>query len=65
MGHVEPDGKIVESGGKEPLAFDKLAAGQQVKAWSTGMMLQSYPGQASVMKIEIVREGKGNGSGSR
>lgn len=47
------DGIVMKKGGKEKLSFDKLAVGQQVNAWSTGMMLQSYPGQTSVVKIEI------------
>lgn len=47
------DGIITKKGGSEKLSFDKLAAGQQVNAWSIGMMLQSYPGQTSAVKIEI------------
>lgn len=47
------DGIVKKKDGKEKLSFDKLAVGQQVNAWSTGMMLQSYPGQTSVVKIEI------------
>jgi hypothetical protein len=47
------DGIVTKKGSGEKLSFDKLTVGQQVKAWSTGIMLQSYPGQTSVVKIEI------------
>lgn len=48
------DGKVRSSSQVEDLTFDDLKVGQQVKAWSTGLFLQSYPGQTSVVKIEIV-----------
>ncbi|MEF3311843.1 DUF3221 domain-containing protein [Paenibacillus sp. GYB004] len=47
------DGIVTKKGSGEKLSFDKLAEGQQVKAWSTGIMLQSYPGKTSAVKIEI------------
>jgi hypothetical protein len=47
------DGKIVRSGEKETVAFDKLKVGMQVKAWFTGIMLDSYPGQTTALKAEI------------
>lgn len=47
------DGKIVRSGGGEAVSFETLAVGMKVKAWFTGIMLQSYPGQTSALKIEI------------
>lgn len=48
------DGKVRSSSQVEDLTFDDLKVGQQVKAWSTGLFLHSYPGQTSVVKIEIV-----------
>jgi hypothetical protein len=49
------DGKIYMEGKPEVLSFDKLAVGQQVHAWTSGLMLDSYPGQTSALKIEILK----------
>lgn len=51
---LAPDGVIIIAGGNEPATFADLSVGQQVRAWSTGLMLQSYPGQTIAVKIEIV-----------
>jgi hypothetical protein len=48
------DGKIYMEGKSEVQSFDKLAVGQQVHAWISGIMLDSYPGQTSALKIEIL-----------
>ncbi|MEK8130969.1 BsuPI-related putative proteinase inhibitor [Paenibacillus filicis] len=50
------EGKIRKAGSSEPLSFDQLKIGQQLHVWTTGLMLQSYPGQASALKIEIIAE---------
>ncbi|MDQ0888757.1 hypothetical protein QFZ81_003845 [Paenibacillus sp. V4I9] len=47
------DGKIVVKDSKQLQVFSDLSIGQQVKAWSVGITFLSYPGQASVVKIEI------------
>jgi hypothetical protein len=31
-----------------------LIVGQYVKVWTTGLMMQSYPGQTSGLRIEVV-----------
>lgn len=41
--------------GEETLSFKDLQIGQQVNAWSTGLMMESYPVQTSVVKIEITK----------
>jgi hypothetical protein len=51
---MNPDGKLVRGG--ESIRFEDLKVGQQVQAWSTGLMLQSYPGQTSAVKLEVLRE---------
>jgi hypothetical protein len=48
---MENDGKIIREGSPEVLAFDKLAVGQQVHFWTSGLMLDSYPGQTSACGI--------------
>ncbi|RAV16105.1 DUF3221 domain-containing protein [Paenibacillus contaminans] len=47
------DGKIVRSDGSGDVPFEALAEGIKVKAWFTGIMLESYPGQTSALKIEL------------
>jgi hypothetical protein len=49
------DGKIYIHGNSVPQPFEKLAVGQEVRAWFTGMMFTSYPGQTSALKIEIMQ----------
>jgi hypothetical protein len=51
---LSKDGKIYMEGKPEVQTFDKLAVGQQVHAWTFGVMLDSYPGQTSALKIEIL-----------
>jgi hypothetical protein len=48
------DGKIYIHGKPEVQAFDKFKIGQEVRAWTVGVMLASYPGQTSALKIEIM-----------
>lgn len=54
---LEDKGKITFEGSKEMLTFNKLVAGMQVNVWSTGLMMLSYPGQTSALKMEVM-EGK-------
>ncbi|GAA3405837.1 DUF3221 domain-containing protein [Paenibacillus hodogayensis] len=54
---LSEDGKVVRGGDRpETVSFESLTVGMRVQAWSTGLTLQSYPGQSSVVKIEIVGE---------
>lgn len=46
------DAEILQETG-ESLSFDDLAIGQRVEAWSTGMMLDSYPGQTAAVRLII------------
>jgi len=46
------DGKIYLEG--EMVTSEELAVGQQVRYWSTGLVNQSYPGQTSAVKLEIL-----------
>jgi hypothetical protein len=52
---LSKDGKIYMEGIPEVQSFDKLAVGQQVHAWTFGVMLTSNPGHTSVLKIEILK----------
>jgi hypothetical protein len=48
------DGRIYIHGNTEPQTFDKFEIGQEVRAWTSGLMLDSYPGQTTALKIEIM-----------
>lgn len=52
------DGKVVErrkgkDAGKD-VPFGQLKVSMTVEAWFTGIMLHSYPGQATALKIEVL-----------
>ena len=47
------DGILVISGSNVFSGFDKSIIGREAKAWSTGVMLQSYPGQTSAVKVVV------------
>jgi hypothetical protein len=48
------DGKIYIHGKPEAQSFDIFKVGQEVRAWTTGVTLDSYPGQVGALKIEIM-----------
>jgi hypothetical protein len=48
------DGKIYFHGKSEGQSFNKFKVGQEVRAWTTGITLASYPGQTNALKIEIM-----------
>lgn len=50
------EGKITKAGSQDSVSLDQLKVGQRVKVWTTGLMLQSYPGQTSGLKIEIAAD---------
>jgi hypothetical protein len=50
--------KVVMAESHEAVAIDQLIVGQYVKVWTTGLMMQSYPGQTSGLRIEVVGEGE-------
>jgi hypothetical protein len=47
------DAEIIFQETGEFLFFDDLTIGQRVEAWSTGMMLDSYPGQTAAVRLII------------
>ena len=47
------DGILVIGGINVISGFDKSIIGREAKAWSTGVMLQSYPGQTSAVKVVV------------
>ncbi len=40
----------------KPMAFGDYRIGQQVRVWTTGMVLESMPAQATVRKLELASE---------
>jgi hypothetical protein len=48
------DGKIYIHGKPEAQSFDTFKVGQEVRAWTTGLTLDSYPSQVGALKIEIM-----------
>ena len=47
------DGKMVDGDGMAILGIDETLVGRVAKAWTTGMVNQSYPGQTSALKIVV------------
>ncbi|OXM82642.1 hypothetical protein [Paenibacillus rigui] len=47
------DGVLITGGTKVSTGLDASIVGREAKAWTTGLMLQSYPRQASALKIEV------------
>lgn len=56
--HVGPrtDIRIVQSGGAaRPATAEELRTGDEVRVWTTGVELRSYPGQVFAVRIEVLR----------
>lgn len=47
------DGKLLAEDGKTALEIDDSLVGKEAKAWTTGLVNQSYPGQTSAVKIVV------------
>ncbi|XID90663.1 hypothetical protein ACF3MZ_19225 [Paenibacillaceae bacterium WGS1546] len=47
------DGKLLAEDGKTVLAIDESLVGKEAKAWTTGMVNESYPAQTSAVKIVV------------
>jgi hypothetical protein len=45
------DGKVVVDGEEATAIFDPLLIGKDAQAWTTGLVLESYPGQVSAIKV--------------
>lgn len=50
---LQPDGKLIVAGIPVQTGFSKELIGKEVKVWTTGLMLQSYPGQTSALKVIV------------
>ncbi len=50
---LSADGKMIDRDGEAILSIDETLVGREAKAWTTGMVNQSYPGQTSALKIVI------------
>ncbi len=49
------DGVIVEDG--KTIGFADLRVGSEVKGWNAGLVLTSYPGQTTGLKVEVTGDG--------
>lgn len=47
---------VVSANAGEPVTFADYRIGQQVRVWTTGMVLESMPAQATIRKLELVSE---------
>ncbi|OXS59180.1 hypothetical protein B1A99_11125 [Cohnella sp. CIP 111063] len=47
------DGKLLSGDGREELDVDDSLVGKEARAWTTGLVNQSYPGQTSAVKIVV------------
>jgi len=50
---LTPDGKMFAGDGEVIEALDDTLVGKAAKAWTTGLVNQSYPGQTSAIKIVV------------
>ncbi len=50
------DHSVTGTDADKPVAFGDYRVGQQLRVWTTGMVLESMPMQATVRKLELVSE---------
>jgi len=50
---LTPDGKLFDGESEPTSQIDESLVGKEAKAWTTGMVNQSYPGQTSAIKIVV------------
>jgi hypothetical protein len=53
---LQEDGILIVDGSKVSSGLEKSMIGKWAKAWSNGLMLQSYPGQTSAVKIVVEQD---------
>jgi len=50
---LTPDGKWLDGDAEQSNELDESLVGREAKAWTTGMVQQSYPSQTSAIKIVV------------
>lgn len=57
---IELDTAMKQKVSEKPLTFEDLKVGQTVEAWSSGLMLDSYPGQTSALELNVLASEQGS-----